>query len=122
MWLSKMIGKGIADNRAQKGSVTISGSADIEAQYTAGTKNMEAFTPYGYTCAAPIGEEVVVIPSSDGEVALGTRCKASELESGEVMIASLGGAKIILKNDGTVVINSMVINREGAIESGIQAN
>lgn len=119
MWLSKMIGKSTADNRAQKGSVTISGSSDLEAQYTAGAKSMQAYTPYGYTSAAPIGEEVVVIPSSDGEVALGTRCKASELQSGEVMISSLGGAKIILKNDGTVVINSMVINQEGAIENGV---
>ena len=119
MWLSKMIGKNTADNRAQKGSITISGSADVEAQYTAGAKSMQAYTPYGYTSAAPIGEEVAVVPSSDGEIAIGTRCKASELESGEVMISSLGGAKIILKNDGTVVINSMVINREGMINSGI---
>lgn len=119
MWLSKTIGKSIADNRAQKGSITISGSADLEAQYTAGAKNMESYTPYGYTSAAPIGEEVVVIPSSDGEIALGTRCKSSELQSGEVMISSLGGAKIILKNDGTVVINSTVIGREGVIGNGV---
>ncbi|MBR0412095.1 MAG: phage baseplate assembly protein [Eubacterium sp.] len=119
MWLSKTIGKSMTDSKAQKGSVTVSGSAALEAQYTAGAKNMEAYTPYGYTSAAPIGEEVVVLPSSDGEITLGTRCKASTLQSGEVMISSLGGAKILLKNDGTVVINSMVINREGVINNGI---
>ena len=118
MWLSKAVNRNAADNRAQRGSVTISGSAEIEAHTGGNTKNMETFTPYGYTCSAPVGEEVAVVPSSDGSIALGTKCRAETLESGEVMITSLGGAVIYLKNDGSVVINSLVIDRNGVIQNG----
>lgn len=118
MWLSKTVNKSAADNRAQRGNVTISGSAEIEAHTGGNTKSMDSYTPYGYTCSAPVGEEVAVIPSSDGAIALGTKCKAETLKSGEVMITSLGGAAIYLKNDGSVVINSLVIDRNGVIQNG----
>ena len=48
---------------------------------------------------------------------LGTAEDASSLESGEIRIASAGGAKIILKNDGTVIINSMIIGKDGVIKN-----
>ena len=41
----------------------------------------------------------------------------SKLESGEVELRSLGGAYILLKNNGDVVINGLVINRQGVIEN-----
>ena len=113
-----MIAKNTADNRAERGNVTISGSAEVEARSSTNAKSLDTYTPYGYTCSAPVGEEIIVMPSSDGEVALGTRCKAESLQSGEIMITSLGGAKILLKNDGSVVINSLVINKNGVIENG----
>lgn len=118
MWLSKRISKENADSRAQKGNVTISGSQQIEALSSSNARSLGTYTPYGYTSAAPIGEEVIVVPSSDGEIALGTRCKAEEIDSGEVMITSLGGAKILLKNDGSVIINSLVIDKNGVIQNG----
>ena len=118
MWLSKMIAKNTADSRAERGSVTISGSSEVEARSSTNAKSLDMYTPYGYACAAPIGEEIIVVPSSDGDVALGAHCKAESLQSGEVMISSLGGAKILLRNDGSVVINSLVINKNGVIENG----
>lgn len=118
MWLSKAISKGAADNRAQKGSVTISGLSSIEAQSVSNAKSLSAYAPYGYAASAPSGEEVIVLPSSDGEIALGTRAKDADIEAGEVAITSLGGAKIVLKNDGSVVINSLVIDRNGVIQNG----
>ena len=117
MWLSKMVSKNTSASRAQKGNITISGSADVEALATEGARKITAYTPYGYSSAAPVGEEVAVIPSDDGKIALGTKCKDAEIESGEVMITSLGGAKIILKNDGSVVINSTVIDKNGVIHN-----
>lgn len=44
--------------------------------------------------------------------------KTQGLAQGEVEIRSLGGARILLKNDGSVVINSLVINRDGEFEKG----
>ncbi len=115
MWLSKAISKGAADNRAQKGSVTIPGSSSIEAQASSNAKSLSAYAPYGYASSAPLGEEVIVLPSEDGEIAIGTRAKAADIETGEVSISSLGGAKIVLKNDGSVIINSLIIDKNGVI-------
>ncbi|MBE6816905.1 MAG: hypothetical protein E7520_04290 [Ruminococcaceae bacterium] len=117
MWLSKRITREAADSRAQKGNITISGAERIEAMSSANAQRLGTYTPYGYTSSAPIGEEVIVLPSSDGEIALGTRCKAEQLDSGEVMISSLGGAKILLRNNGDVVINALVIDKNGVIHN-----
>lgn len=117
MWLSRIASKGFANSKAEKSSVTIAGTSEIETLKGANARSLSSYSPYGYTSCVPTGEEVVVVPASDGEVVLGTRCKASTLDGGEVMIASLGGAKIVLKNNGDVVINSLIIDKNGVIHN-----
>ena len=51
----------------------------------------------------------VVLPLDDGEVSIGVLAAAENLSEGEVMLRSSGGASIVLKNDGTVLINGRVI-------------
>ena len=41
----------------------------------------------------------------DGEIGLGVIADRTELEEGEVMMYSKGGASVILKNNGKVLIN-----------------
>ena len=116
MWLSKMLSKNAAATGAEKGSVTISNGSSLEAGATASARNIGVYSPYGYISAPPVGEEIIVIPSLDGQVTIGSKQKEMPIESGEVKITSLGGASILLKNDGTVVINdSLIIDREGNI-------
>jgi len=119
MWLSRKIAKNNLTEKAERGNVTISASDVMEADASANTRSLGSYAPYGYTSNVPVGEEVILVPSSDGQVALGAKCSRNNLESGEVMIASLGGAKILLRNDGTVVINSMVIDRNGVVQHDI---
>ena len=80
-------------------------------------RDIDSYSPYGYSSRAPRGEKIILVPSADGQVMLGTAEDASSLESGEIRIASAGGAKIILKNDGTVIINSMIIGKDGVIKN-----
>jgi phage gp45-like len=117
MWLSKMMSKSSLSDKAEKGRITLSQPDNVEAESTVTARNINTYTPYGFTSLAPIGEEVILIPSSDGQVAVGTKNDSSDLQSGEVKIASKGGACIILKNDGSVIINSMKIDKNGVIES-----
>ncbi|MGN0523984.1 MAG: hypothetical protein ACI4IG_06900 [Eubacterium sp.] len=117
MWLSKMISKTNSNNIAESGNVTIASADSIEANATVNCRNLPTYSPYGYTSVAPVGEEIMLIPSTNGQVAVGTRSSALELESGEICISSKGGAKIILKNDGSVIINSVVISKNGVINS-----
>lgn len=114
MWISRMLARNAESERAEKGYVTMGSGDCIEAGSSVNSRSIENYTPYGYSAAVPQGEEVILVPSSDGSVALGTRSKNEELESGEVKISSKGGASIVLKNDGRVIINgSYIINSQG---------
>ena len=48
---------------------------------------------------------------------LGALSKDEDIESGEVKISSLGGAYIILKNNGDIVLNGLVIDSRGVIQN-----
>lgn len=119
MWLSKMLSGGRAQTlRAERGLVTMSSGSGIEAGGAISTKNIRSYSPYGYDAIPPLGEELIIIPSTDGQVAVGTKLDVSDLQAGEIRLSSVGGAQILLKNDGTVVINSVVIDKNGVINNG----
>lgn len=116
MWISKMISQSRQSPKAEKGSVTLS-SNSLETDGTVKTRNIDAYAPYGYQCRPPVGEEVMLLPSGDGQVMIGSKAVCENLQSGEIRLKSLGGASIILKNDGSVVINSLVIDKNGVINN-----
>lgn len=69
--------------------------------------------PYGFKSVPVRGETILFLPVGDGYCALGAIDNGKiQLNEGEVALYSAGGAKIILKNDGSVVINGRVFERE----------
>lgn len=118
MWISRMISSKTSDEKAEKGRVISNYDGNMEIGSSLLSKSISEYTPYGYNVSVPIGEEVIIVNSTDGQVALGTKSDASaRLENGEIKISSKGGASIILKNDGSVVINSLVIDKNGVIKN-----
>lgn len=61
--------------------------------------------PYGFASTPPSGHQAVLV---DGMCAGVAAVQDSRLKEGEVCLYSAGGAEILLKNDGTVVINGKV--------------
>ena len=117
MWISRKLAYESGSERAERGYVSMSSHGKIEAGSSVNSRNIESFSPYGYCANIPAGEEIILVPSNDGQVALGVRSAAQPIEAGEIKIVSAGGASIHLKNDGSVVINgSFVIDREGRHE------
>ena len=53
-----------------------------------------------------------MLPLRDGETALGVLHSGSGLEPGEVMLYSKGGASIVLKNNGSVLINGREVGND----------
>lgn len=117
MWLSKKIKSSGDDSRAERGSITLTGNS-LEAESSVNVRSIFTYSPYGYSYVPPLGDEVMLLPCADGRAMIGSRLKPARLKSGEIQISSMGGAKIILRNDGAVEINGLVINKEGAIENG----
>ena len=89
MWLSKKMSGKISQQRAEKGMVTLSDNSSWEAGSTVSARDLPKYAPYGYISSPPVGEEVIIVPSSDGQVALGVKQKNESLESGERCIVEV---------------------------------
>lgn len=106
MWLSKRFNKA-EHSFAETAVVTSAQNGRTEATSSLCAKDINSYAPYGYSYAVPFGEELLFINSKKGGAGAGVKMNsAEELESGEILIKSLGGASMYLKNDGTVVINN----------------
>lgn len=116
MWMSKRIMATSEKEVAEKGKVTLSDN-QLEAGATVTRRNIDSYAPYGYKSIPPVDEDVIMLESNDGAVVLGALSKDEDIESGEVKISSLGGAYIILKNNGDIVLNGLVIDSRGVIQN-----
>ncbi len=67
--------------------------------------NIPVISPYGVVAVPPKGTKTVVLPTGDTAVCMGTPQQVENLKEGELMLFSSGGASIVLKNDGRVLIN-----------------
>ncbi len=115
MWLSRRF-KGNEQSAAETGVVTLSTGDMTESSSSMPSRHSECFAPYGYSSVIPVGEKVLIVNGASGAAVAGAKMDAGALDQGEVEIKSLGGARILLKNDGSVVINSLVIDKFGNIK------
>ncbi|MCH5297366.1 MAG: phage baseplate assembly protein [Ruminococcus sp.] len=106
MWLTGYITKNsMSTKNAVKGNVSNAKSNRISVESSCEHKQIRTCTPYGMVSVPPVGESAVVLPLEDGELSLGVIAKSHNLAEGEVMLFSKGGASIVLKNNGKVLIN-----------------
>lgn len=80
-------------------------------------KGKKTFAPYGFASNAPVTAMGIALPCEDGDITVAYEMPEKSLNEGEVEIFSLGGASIKLKNDGSVVINGLLITSDGRIPS-----
>ena len=114
MWLSEKLASAAHVQAAQPGKVTLSEDDAFEAGAALRSRSVRQCAPYGYCVNTPVGAEVMLLSATDGQLALGV-CKATEgLAAGEIRLTSKGGATLVLKNDGSVVINGgFIIDKDG---------
>lgn len=112
MWLMSYItNNSIRKPGAVQGSV-ITGGQGTSIIESAEHKKLEQCLPYGIMSTPPNGKNAVALPLGDGEVSLGVTDNEFNTEPGELALFSQGGAYIILKNNGNVVINGRVFEHE----------
>ena len=119
MWLSQILTQENESVQAEHGTVMLNTADGMETEGTAKARHLTQYAPYGYQAKVPVGEEVLLLAMPDGIAAAGTRAVPSPLPAGEIEITSAGGASLLLRNDGCVVINhTLVIDKEGQIHYG----
>lgn len=106
MWLTGYITKNsMSSKNAVRGNVSSVKNNRLSVESSCEHKQIRACAPYGIASVPPVGESAVVLPLDDGELSLGVIAGGHSLSEGEIMLFSKGGASIVLKNDGRVLIN-----------------
>lgn len=106
MWLTSIMAKKSKVSAAAKGSITAASSGRVEVDSSALHRNVPVVAPYGIAYVPPVGEGAVVMPTLSGDACVGVAAPTvKDLKPGELMLYSAGGATILLKNNGTVLIN-----------------
>ena len=60
-------------------------------------------------------DELLVVESERGEVCAGVRAELTGLQPGELRLGREGGACILLRQDGSILLNGLVITPAGTI-------
>lgn len=105
-------------NTSELGNVTSSGK-EINVLGVGEYREVPLIAPFGIRWNPPSGASVQLVKNwsmGTNIVAVGTIVD-EEIEPGEVELYSIGGAKVQLKNDGSVIINGhFKINPDGTTE------
>lgn len=116
MWISKQLTEKADSPIIENGRVTLNDKGELEAVSTGAERSVRVYAPYGYSFSLPAGSELLMTRSSGEQVSFGTEMKSDSLSEGEIKITSASGGYIYLKNDGSIVINGLTINKKGVIE------
>lgn len=106
MWLSKKI----TTNQPEAASTNIGYISDVNTTQVT-VKNGDEFkdipmlAPFGIAYVPNVGDKAIIMHTPNSDICAGGIVENSDLEPGEVMLYSSGGASIILKNSGEVMIN-----------------
>ena len=121
MWLSKKLSKSVsadADTNAQLGSLTISSENMVAAGASSEVRNLEFYAPVGYSFSPSEGQNVLLLSCGSKTVCAGVLMQTDpELKSGEIKISSPGGAQVVLKNNGDIILNKYItVDKNGDVE------
>ena len=105
MWISETIAEN--GNRAEAFTAETAISVGSSVRLSGSQSGCVQFLPYGIESVPPKGEKAVVVKAGRTLCALGFQSANTELEPGEIGLFSKGGASIVLKNDGSVLINGV---------------
>ena len=108
MWVSRAITENTENAPAFTAVVTGAGGKRISLGGSEGSGTGEPFYPYGISSVPPKGVRAAAVQSGRTVCVLGCNDGIDRmLEPGEIALYSKGGASIVLKNDGRVLINGV---------------
>ena len=109
LWLSDYVTKNsIRKNNPSIGSVTACDVKTVAVDAAQEFRDMPIVAPFGIAYNPPKNEQSVVLPIDNGCASIGVVSQSKNLSPGEIMLFSSGGASIVLKNNGDVIINGKV--------------
>lgn len=109
MWLLDYVTKNsFSKSDPSIGEVTNNTLGTVAVDAELEHRDMPIVAPFGIAYNPPLSEKSVVLPLKSKGVCMGVISQDKNLLPGELMLYSQGGASILLKNNGDVVINGKV--------------
>jgi hypothetical protein len=110
MWISRQIVSAQAKPApADVAQVTGSSAAQGVNEY----RGLPFAGPWGIAYQPPNAASAVIVATNAGDTCIGTMAQNKNLQPGELLLYSSGGAEIYLKNSGDIVINGQVFKKAG---------
>lgn len=104
MWISRRIIAAEKRKPAARLAQVTGAALKGESEY----RGVPLCLPWGVAARPPAAARAAVVETDGGYACIGVLADTAGLESGEVRLCSAGGAEIVLKNSGEVVINGQV--------------
>ncbi|MCI1965724.1 MAG: hypothetical protein LKJ17_06295 [Oscillospiraceae bacterium] len=109
MWISqKIIASQAVKPSADLARMTGSAAAQGRNEY----RGLPFAGPWGIAYQPPNAAQAVIVTTSAGDTCIGTLAADRQLKPGELLLYSSGGAELYLKNNGDIVINGQVFQKE----------
>ena len=107
MWLSEYVtGRSFEKESAVSGEVRGASKGNVAVSSTCDYTSLPMIAPAGIAYLPVEGAKTVIVNGAGGTVCLGViDAPPQDLEAGELMLYSAGGASLVLKNNGKVLIN-----------------
>ena len=112
MWINEyMTGRSFSAAGASAGEIRSANNGSVSVSATRDYGTLPLIAPAGIAYVPVAGTPTVVMEGAGGAVCLGvTVTPREELQPGELMLYSAGGASIVLKNSGKVLINGREVS------------
>ena len=113
MWINEyMTGRSFSAAGASAGEIRSANNGNVSVSATRDYGALPLIAPAGIAYVPVAGAPTVVMEGAGGAVCLGVAVtpQEEELEPGELMLYSAGGASIVLKNSGKVLINGREVS------------
>ena len=112
MWINEyMTGRSFGTSAAAAGEIRAANNGSVAVSSTRDYGEIPVIAPAGIVYVPVTGSSTMVMEGEGGAVCLGViAAPPDSLEAGELMLYSAGGASIVLKNDGRVLINGREVS------------
>lgn len=112
MWINEyMTGRSFSAAGASAGEIRSANNGNVSVSATRDYGALPLIAPAGIAYVPVAGAPTVVMEGAGGAVCLGVAVTPQEeLQPGELMLYSAGGASIVLKNSGKVLINGREVS------------
>lgn len=112
MWISRYVtDNSFSADKPTVGEVRSASQQRVTVSATSEHYGLPLLAPCGIAYVPRRGDSSLVIPTEAGDVCAGVISSPDgDLEPGELMLYSSGGASIVLKNDGRVLINGRSVD------------